>query len=147
MPVDNGGRRSPVHSTVVAMITSLPSSQGPTAATGVAAAAACATGAAASYQVRTSALDDVCAGLERAVDQCRRLLEHPGVIRGRAADSGDDELRNAASLLADRWEWGLQVLVDEATTLFHDLRSAADLYDEVERTSVLVPVGTRRVAP
>jgi hypothetical protein len=70
------------------------------------------------------------------VDQGRRLLAHPGAVRGRAQDGGDDELRDAAALLADRWAWGLQVLLDDATTLLHDLRSAVVVYDQVERTAV-----------
>lgn len=91
------------------------------------------------YQVRTSALDQLCADLQRAVEQGRRLLEHPGVVRGQAQDAGDDDLRDAAVHLADRWTWGLQVLLDDATTLLQDVRSAAQLYDEVERTTVAVP--------
>lgn len=125
------------------MITSTP--WAPTASSGMATTSATSTPDAVRYRVRTSALDQVCAGLERAVEHGRRLLEHPGLVRGRAQDAGDDELRDAAALLADRWQWGLQVLLDDATTLLNDLRSATLLYDEVERTSVPAPAATRRV--
>jgi hypothetical protein len=87
-------------------------------------------------EVRTTALDQTCANLQRAVEQGRRLLEHPGVVRGLAHDTGDDELRDAAVHFADRWGYGLRVLVDDAAGLLADLQSAVRVYDEVERTSV-----------
>ena len=87
--------------------------------------------------VRTNALDSLCADLERAVDQGRRLLEHPGVVRGRASDAGDELLRDAVVAFADRWEWGLSALVDDAAALARDIGAAARLYDQVERTSVI----------
>jgi hypothetical protein len=87
--------------------------------------------------VRTNALDAVCADLERAVDQGRRLLEHPGLVRGRASDAGDELLRDAVVAFADRWEWGLRCLVDDAAVLARDVRAAARLYEQVERTSVI----------
>jgi hypothetical protein len=87
--------------------------------------------------VRTSALDRLCADLERAVDQGRQLLEHPGVVRGRASDAGDELLRDAIAAFADRWEWALSALVDEAAALARDIGAAARLYDQAERTSVV----------
>jgi hypothetical protein len=87
--------------------------------------------------VHTNALDSLCADLERAVDQGRRLLGHPGVVRGRASDAGDELLRDAVVAFADRWEWGLSALVDDAAALARDIGAAAHLYDEVERTSVV----------
>jgi len=87
--------------------------------------------------VRTNALDALCADLERAVDRGRRLLDHPGVVRGRAADTGDDLLRDAVVAFADRWEWGLHALVDDAASLARDISAAARLYEQVERTSVV----------
>jgi hypothetical protein len=92
--------------------------------------------------VHTSALDGACDDLQRAVDRGRQLLEHPGRVRGRAQDSGDDVLRDAITAFASRWEWGLQALVDDAAALARDIAAAARLYDEVERTSVLsLPTG------
>ncbi len=105
--------------------------------------AAAAPGGQVSYHVRTSALDQLCTDLQRAVDQGRQLLEHPGVVRGRAQDGGDEDLRDAAVLLADRWQWGLQVLVDDAETLLHDVRAATLVYDQVERTSVPAVTASR----
>lgn len=93
------------------------------------------------YAVGTSALDELCRALESATARGRQLLQHPGVVRGRAQDGGDDELRDAAVLFADRWQWALQAMVDDAEALLGDLRSAALLYDEVERTSVLTVPG------
>lgn len=89
------------------------------------------------FGVRTNALDAVCADLERAVDQGRRLLEHPGLVRGRASDAGDELLRDAVVAFADRWECGLRCLVDDAAVLARDVRTAARLYEQVERTSVI----------
>jgi hypothetical protein len=126
------------------MITSAPWGPEPTAAADMATTSAVSAPDAVRYRVRTSALGEVCDGLERAVQHGRRLLEHPGVVRGRAQDGGNDDLRDAAVLLADRWQWGLQVLLDEATTLLHDLRSASLLYDAVERTSVPAPPAVPR---
>lgn len=95
------------------------------------------------FGVRTSALDRASADLQRAVDRGRQLLEHPGRVRGRAQDAGDDGLRDAIVAFAGRWEWGLQALVDDASALARDLAAAAQLYDEVERTSVpSVPPGS-----
>jgi hypothetical protein len=88
------------------------------------------------FAVCTSALDATCTELERAVRHGRDLLDHPGVLRGRAEDVGDDDLRAAVVHFAGRWHWGLQVLVDDASRLLTDLRSAARLYDELERTTV-----------
>jgi hypothetical protein len=93
--------------------------------------------------VHTNALDRLCADLERAVDQGRRLLEHPGVVRGGASDAGDELLRDAIVAFADRWEWGLSALVDDAAALARDIGAAARLYDQAERTSV-VGVGAAR---
>jgi hypothetical protein len=90
---------------------------------------------AATFGVRTSALHSLCTDLQRAVEQGRQLLEHPCVVRGRAEDAGDDDLRAAVTLFASRWQWGLRVLVDDASALLTDLRSAAELYDEVERSA------------
>jgi hypothetical protein len=94
--------------------------------------------------VRTNALDLMCDDLRRAVDQGQRLLEHPGVVRGRAQDAGDDVLRDAVVAFAARWEWGLQVLVDDAAALARDITAAARLYDEVERTSIVGARGDAR---
>jgi hypothetical protein len=88
------------------------------------------------FGVRTSALDRVCDELQRAVDRGRQLLEHPGRVRGRAQDVGDEGLCDAITAFAGRWEWGLQALVDDAAALARDIAAAARLYDEVERTSV-----------
>jgi hypothetical protein len=87
--------------------------------------------------VRTNALETLCADLERAVDEGRRLLEHPGVVRGRASDAGDELLRDAVVAFADRWGWGLSALVDDAAALARDIGAAARLYEQVERTSVI----------
>lgn len=92
--------------------------------------------AAATFSVRTNALERACSDLRRAVDRGRQLLEHPGRVRGRAQDGGDDDLRDAVVLFASRWQWGLQVLVDDAAALARDIEVAARVYDEVERTSV-----------
>jgi hypothetical protein len=86
--------------------------------------------------VRTNALESLCAELERAVDEGRRLLEHPGVVRGRASDAADELLREAIVAFTDRWEWGLCALVDDAAALARDIGAAARLYDQVERTWV-----------
>jgi hypothetical protein len=92
--------------------------------------------------VRTNALDTLGADLQRAVEQGRRLLEHPGVVRGRASDAGDDLLRAAVVAFAERWERGLRALVDDAAALARDVNAAARLYEQVERTSVIgVPSG------
>jgi hypothetical protein len=87
--------------------------------------------------VRTNALDALCADLGHAVDEGRRLLDHPGVLRGRASDAGDELLRDAVVAFADRWECGLSALVDDAAALARDIGAAARLYDQVERTSVI----------
>jgi len=87
--------------------------------------------------VRTGALATLSDELERAVDQGRRLLEHPGVVRGRASDAGDDLLRDAVVAFADRWDWGLRCIVDDAAALARDVDAAARLYEQVERTSVV----------
>jgi hypothetical protein len=92
----------------------------------------------AAFGVRTNALDQTCDDLKRAVDRGRQLLEHPGRVRGRAQDGGDDDLRDAVVLFAARWQWGLQVLVDDAAALARDLQVAARVYDQVERMSIPV---------
>jgi hypothetical protein len=98
------------------------------------------------YGVRTNALDQLCDDLQRAVAHGRQLLDHPGVVRGRADDAGDETLRHAVVAFATRWEWCLQALVDDTAALLGDLRAAAQVYDEVERTSVTAahPVLSRR---
>ncbi|HET8615519.1 MAG TPA: hypothetical protein VFL94_08350 [Actinomycetales bacterium] len=96
-----------------------------------------------SFGVRTGVLHQECESLRRAVEQSRRLLDHPGLVRGRAQDCGDDDLRDAAALLASRWQYGLQALVAEAEALLTRLRAATQLYDDVERTSTLGPLPSR----
>ncbi|GMA89176.1 hypothetical protein GCM10025868_44260 [Angustibacter aerolatus] len=57
--------------------------------------------------VDLEALQAVSARLLAAADAARDLSRHPGVVRGRAADGGDDALRDAAVHFADRWSWAL----------------------------------------
>ncbi|GAB3599958.1 hypothetical protein GCM10027446_32530 [Angustibacter peucedani] len=62
----------------------------------------------------------------------RALLDHPGLLEGRAADAGDDDLRAALVDLGRRWDHGWGVLAAESAHWADLLAGAADVYDTVE---------------
>jgi hypothetical protein len=74
--------------------------------------------------------------LQSAVSAARQVQEHPGVVRGRAQDGGWPPLRDAAAELADRWEWSLGSLADDADRVAALLQLAVDRYVEAERQAV-----------
>lgn len=84
------------------------------------------------YAVRTDRLRAVADALADAVTAAAGVADHPGVVRGRAQDAGDDELRDQAAAFADRWEHGLHLMVGHGRRMSDALRSAADGYDRVE---------------
>lgn len=86
----------------------------------------------AQYGVRTAQLRDVAETLAAAAEALRGVVEHPGIVRGRAQDSGDDGVRDAAERLADRWEHAMQLMAAESQRLVDVLRLAADTYDEAD---------------
>ncbi len=87
------------------------------------------------YQVRTAELREIAGMVAAAADAAKAVVEHPGVVRGRAQDGGDDDLRDQAARFADRWEHGLRLMAAQAQRMADALRLAADTYDQAERAS------------
>lgn len=88
--------------------------------------------------------------LGRAATAARAVVDHPGVVRGRAQDSGCEQLRDAAARFAQRWEHGLTLLADDLGRTEDVLRLVADTYTAAEDVAsrsfdwVGPPAGTRR---
>jgi hypothetical protein len=85
------------------------------------------------FDVDPRSLDDTAlrlAAATRAIDDLRR---HPGVLRGRAADTGDSELAAAVVHLASAWGWGLETLGAEARRWSALLQSVASTYRQADR--------------
>ena len=72
------------------------------------------------------------ASAARAVDDLRH---HPGVLRGRAADAGDEGLTDALVELASAWGWGLEVLAGEMRRWGALVGTALDTYDRADRAA------------
>lgn len=74
--------------------------------------------------------------MEAAARAAREVSEHPGQVRGRAQDGGDEELRDAAALMADRWQWSLDRLAGDVSRWTALLHVVIDQYAEIEREQV-----------
>jgi hypothetical protein len=72
------------------------------------------------------------AGLDAAARAAADLHDHPGVVAGRAADCGDDELASAVVALARAWDDGLAVLRGQLTFWAGAAEHAAQTYTQVE---------------
>lgn len=81
------------------------------------------------------AVDDVA----RAGEVITALREHPGVLAGRAADAGDDALRDALVAFGADWDWGWRVVGGEAERWAALLTAALETYATVEQSIVDSP--------
>lgn len=97
------------------------------------------------YQVQTAQLREIAETLRAAVRAADAVVVHPGVVRGRAADAGDDDLRDAAAVFADRWEYGLRQMTVSGRRMADALTLAADTYEGADAAAV--PVWARRGEP
>ncbi|WP_426560531.1 hypothetical protein ACPPVT_12075 [Angustibacter sp. McL0619] len=88
------------------------------------------------YSVVPDALELEAQVAERAADAVRDLRGHPGVLRGRARECGDDELGDALIAMAAAWDETLGDLAGEATRWQVLLRMAADTYRAAEAGAV-----------
>ncbi len=86
------------------------------------------------FDVDLAALQLAAEEVSRAAAAARSLRAHPGVLAGRAADAGDEELREALVALGTRWDWGWGVVGGEADRWAALLDAAAQTYAAVERT-------------
>lgn len=84
------------------------------------------------YRVQTAELREIADRLTAAADASRAVVEHPGVVRGRAQDGGADVLRDAGERFADRWQYGLRVMSADAQRVVDLLRVVADSYDQAD---------------
>ncbi len=75
------------------------------------------------------AIEDVA----RAGEVIESLREHPGVLAGRAADAGDDLLRETLVEFGARWDWGWRVVGAEAERWAALLTTVMDTYAAVEQ--------------
>jgi hypothetical protein len=85
------------------------------------------------FAVQTDRLRALADTLSDAAAAATAVVEHAGVVRGRAQDGGDDELRQQAGVLADRWEHGLGLMIGHSRRMADALRLAADCYDCAEQ--------------
>ncbi len=67
----------------------------------------------ATYEVDPERLRQAAEQLGRAAAAANAVVDHPGVVRGRAQDGGCVQLRDAAARFARRWEHGLSLLADD----------------------------------
>ncbi|GAA4355741.1 hypothetical protein [Angustibacter luteus] len=86
----------------------------------------------ASFSVVPAVLEAEASRLEAAAHAVRDLREHPGVLRGRALDSGDDELAAALVGFASAWQDGLDRVASQATRWALVMRTARDTYLRTE---------------
>ncbi|HEX8496797.1 MAG TPA: type VII secretion target [Actinomycetales bacterium] len=99
----------------------------------------------ADLEVRTGELRATADVLAQAVRAARSVVEHPGVVRGRAQDGGCLDLREAAVEFAARWQHALGLMVTDISRTADALRLAADTYDQAESVTLaaLGPGGRR----
>jgi hypothetical protein len=83
-----------------------------------------------------AALDGTAGVIAAAALAIAELRDHPGVLRGRAADAGDDEVRAALVSFASAWDWGLELVQHETDRWADLLRAVADTYRSLERSVV-----------
>lgn len=93
------------------------------------------------YQVQTGQLREICGHLRGGARAAFDLVEHPGVVRGRAGDGGDPVLREAAELFAQRWQHGLALMGADARRLADVLQLVAETYERADAaaTSAMTP--------
>lgn len=89
---------------------------------------------AAVISVDLASLDALRASLRDAARGIDDLREHPGVVRARAADTGDARLAAAAVDVATAWEWGLELLGGELRRWDALLDVAASVYQGSDRS-------------
>ena len=80
------------------------------------------------YVVAPEQLRAVADQVARAAAVVRALHEHPGVLAGRAADAGDDDLASALVELASRWDEGWAVVGAEADRWAALIQAVAGTY-------------------
>lgn len=84
------------------------------------------------YHVQTAQLREISRRLTDAAHAAFDLVDHPGVVRGRAADGDDPVLRDAAELFAQRWHHGLGLMGADTRRLADVLRLAAHTYERAD---------------
>ncbi len=85
------------------------------------------------FDVDLASLDETTLRLAAAARAVDDLRAHPGVLRGRAADTGDAGLAAAVVDLATSWQWGLELLSGEVRRWAALLQTAADTYRSADR--------------
>jgi hypothetical protein len=85
------------------------------------------------FSVVADELESNAERMERAALAVRDLRGHPGVLRGRAADCGDDELAAALVGFAGAWDEGLADVAAQATRWQVLLRATVGGYLAAER--------------
>ncbi|HEX3005952.1 MAG TPA: hypothetical protein VHO27_17200 [Angustibacter sp.] len=80
--------------------------------------------------VDLASLEALRGSLREAARGIEALREHPGVVRARAADTGDPGLAAAAVDVATSWEWGLELLGGELRRWDALLGVAASAYQD-----------------
>jgi hypothetical protein len=85
------------------------------------------------FEVDPTSLQQTALSLVAAARAVDDLREHPGGLRGRAADAGDAQLADALVGLGSAWGWGLEVLAGEVRRWGALLQAAGGLYDRADR--------------
>jgi hypothetical protein len=93
----------------------------------------------AGFSVVPAALETEASRLDAAAHGIRDLRDHPGVLRGRALDCGDDELAAALVGFASAWQEGLDRVAAEATRWALVMRAARDTYLQTEHAAASMP--------
>ncbi len=96
------------------------------------------------FAAAPDAIEAAAADVAAAAAAIRALHDHPGVLAGQAADSGDGGLSAALVAFAASWDWGLQVVGGETDRWAHLLTAAAATYRAVERSVVPASLGGDR---
>ncbi len=84
------------------------------------------------FEVDPGRLREAAERLGRAVAAARAVVDHPGVVRGRAQDSGCEQLRDAAARFARRWDHGLTLLASDLGCTRDVLVLVADTYESAD---------------
>jgi hypothetical protein len=85
------------------------------------------------FDVDLAALDRAAYGVARIM----RDMESCAVddIDGGAAQYGHDGLHSAFEHFCDRWQYGVEVLVEDGATIVRALNASMDVYLETDRTA------------
>jgi len=85
------------------------------------------------FNVDLAALDQAAYGISRIMQDMRSCAVED--IDGGAAQYGHDELHSAFEYFCDRWQYGVEVLIEDGHKIVTALNASMDAYIATDRTA------------